>query len=81
MKSIEHVTLPDDVYDQIERRAQAAGRSAAEEAADMLARAAAADAKEAELLAEIRLGHEEMAKKGINATPEDILSAVEWGRE
>ena len=81
MKSIDHVALPDDVYELIERRASVAGRSPAEEAADMLARAAAADAREAELLSEIRRGHEEMAKKGIYATPEDILSAVEWGRE
>ena len=81
MKHLDIPDLPDDVYNFIERRARATGRTPAEEAADMLARSAMAERKEAELLEEIRRGHEEMAHKGIFATREDILSAIEWGRE
>lgn len=81
MKNFANLTVPDEVYDLIERRARATGRSAAEEAADMLARGAAAEQAEAELLDDIRRGHEEMARKGVFVTDEDILAAIEWGRE
>jgi len=81
MKNLGHLSLPDDVYDLIERRAQASGRSTSEEAAEILARSAAADLKETALLEDIRRGHEEMAKHGIYVSAEDILSAIEWGRE
>ena len=81
MKNLENLMISDEVYNLIERRAKATGRSTAEEAADMLARSAAEEQKESELLEDIRRGHEEMARKGIFVTEADILSAIEWGRE
>jgi len=81
MKNIDNIVLPDDVYDLITRRAQAAGRSAAEEIAEVVKRDAAAEAREAALIEDIKRGHEEQAKKGVFLTTDDILSAVEWGRE
>lgn len=81
MKNLANLIVSDEIYDLIERRARAAGRSPAEEAADMLARSAVAEQKESDLLEDIRRGHEEMARKGIFVTEADILSAIEWGRE
>ncbi len=81
MKNIENIALSDELYDFIERRAGAAGRSPAEEVAEVIARNAAAAAKEASLLEELRKDHEEQARAGIFLSDEDILSAVEWGRE
>jgi plasmid stability protein len=81
MKDLHLTEVPDDVYEAIERRARAAGRSPEQEAGAMLARDVAADAREAALLEEIRKGHQEMAKSGIFATADEIRSAIEWGRE
>jgi hypothetical protein len=81
MKNIENISLPDDVYNLIARRASASGRSPAEEVVEVVKRDAAAEAREAGLIEDIKRGHEEQAKKGIYLTTEDILSAVEWGRE
>ena len=81
MKSLEVIELPDDVYAVIERRARQTGRSPSQEAAEMLARTAAAEQAEAALMEEIRQGHEEMAKKGIFLSEDDIQSAIDWGRE
>jgi plasmid stability protein len=81
MKNFEIPNLPDEVYASIERRAKEVGRSPAEVAADILARDVASEQKEAALMAEIRQGREEMAKKGIYMTAEDIQSAIDWGRE
>jgi hypothetical protein len=81
MKHVEIPDLPDEIYAVIERRALAAGRSPAAEAADMLARNVAADQKEEILLDAIRKDHDAMARKGILVTEEDIQSAIEWGRE
>jgi len=81
MKNIQNVELSDELYDFIERRARAAGRSPAEEVAEVIAGNAAAEAREAALLEELRKDHEEQARAGIFLTDEDILSAVEWGRE
>ena len=82
MKNLHLTELPDHVYDAIERRARAAGRSPEQEAAEMLARdVAAGEQNEADLLDEIRRERDEMAKKGIYLTVEDIQSAIDWGRE
>ena len=47
----------------------------------MLARNVADEQHEAALLEEIRKDREEMAKKGVYLTEEDIQSAIDWGRE
>lgn len=81
MKNLEHLSLPDDVYYLIERRARVSGRSLADEAADMLSRSAAVEDREAKLLDDIRKERDEMARDGVFLTEDDILSAIEWGRE
>lgn len=81
MKNLHLTEVPDDVYDAIERRARAAGRTPEKEAAEMLARNVADEQHEAALLEEIRKDREEMAKKGVYLTEEDIQSAIDWGRE
>jgi hypothetical protein len=81
MKNIEKIELSDELYDFIERRARAAGRSPAEEIADVVARNAAAEAREAALLEQLRQDHEEQERAGIFLTDDDIISATEWGRE
>jgi hypothetical protein len=81
MKSLQIVELPDEVYDVIENRARQTGRSPAEQAAEMLARSAAEELREATLMEEIRKDREEMARKGVYLTEEDIQSAIDWGRE
>lgn len=75
MKHLEIPDLPDEVYEIIERRARAAGRSPAAEAAQILARNIAAEEREEALLAAIRKDHEEMAAKGIFLTEDDIQAA------
>ena len=81
MKHLEIPDLPDEVYEVIERRARAAGRSPAAEAADMLVKNVAIGQKEEALLAAIRKDHAEMASRGIFINEDDIQSAIEWGRE
>jgi plasmid stability protein len=81
MKNLHLTELPDDVYDAIERRARAAGRTPEKEAAEILARNVANEQNEATLLEEIRKDREEMAKEGVYLTDEDIQSAIDWGRE
>ena len=81
MKNLHLTEVPDDVYHAIERRARAAGRTPEKEAAEMLARNVADEQHEAALLEEIRKDREEMAKKGVYLTEEDIQSAIDWGRE
>ncbi|MEZ0268309.1 MAG: hypothetical protein ACAI43_26580 [Phycisphaerae bacterium] len=81
MKNIDNIVLPDDVYDLIARRAQAAGRSAAEEIAEVVKRDTAAEARESALIEDIKRGHDEQAKAGIFLTTEELVSAPDWGRE
>jgi hypothetical protein len=81
MKNIENILLPDDVYDWIARRAAVSGGSPAEEVVEVVKRDAATEGREAALIEAVKRGHEEQATMGIYLTTEDILSAVEWGRE
>ena len=81
MKSLEIPNLSDEVYARIERQAHIAGRSVAEVAADLLARASDEEEKEAKLMGEIAAEREELARQGVYLTDEDIDAAIRWGRE
>jgi plasmid stability protein len=54
MQSVETVTVPQSLYQQIRERASASGRTVDEQAAEVLAKALADEAQEAAVMAEIR---------------------------
>jgi plasmid stability protein len=82
MRSLEIPNLPDDVYTRIEQRARLRGKTVAEQAAEFLAQALAADDKgEAVLLDEIRQDRQRMAERGVFITDDDIREARRSGRE
>jgi hypothetical protein len=81
MKHLEILDLPDAVYEAIERRARAAGHAPAAEAVKLLSLGVEAELKEQVLLEEIRKDRDEMARRGIFLTDEDIQSAINWGRK
>jgi hypothetical protein len=74
------LALPKTLFLQIEERARTNGTSVDAEAAELLARALADDAREAELLAEIRNERQEMADRGVFITDDFINEAKNWGR-
>jgi hypothetical protein len=75
------LTVPEEIFQQIESRARAQGTTVDVQAADLLSKALAEDFREAELLAEIRLDREEMAKGSVFLTDESIAEAKNWGRQ
>ena len=82
MRTLEIPNLPEPLYQQIERLARLRGRPVGDVAAEFLARGiAATEAAEETLLAEIRAEREEMARRGVFLTDEDIRRAKGWGRE
>lgn len=82
MPMLEIPNLPEELYQQIETLARVRGKSVSEVAADFLAKALADDEEtEARLMAEIRAEREEMAKRGVWITEEDINEARNWGRK
>jgi plasmid stability protein len=81
MKHLEILELPDAVYEVIERRALAADRTPAAEAAEILTLGVDAELKEQALLDEIRKERDEMARRGFFLIEEDIESAIDWGRK
>ena len=82
MRALEIANLPDDLYEQIEKLARVRGTSVGDVAADMIARAlTGADEADARLMADIRAEREELARRGVWATREDIQEAKVRGRE
>ena len=75
------LTVPENLFHQIEERARTQGTTVDDQAAELLAKALAEDPREAELLAEIRKEREEMASRGVFLTNESIAEAKSWGRE
>ncbi|HZL38618.1 MAG TPA: hypothetical protein VFC78_25140 [Tepidisphaeraceae bacterium] len=69
------------LFHQIEERARERGISVDNEAAELLAKALAFEAEDAELLAEIRKDREQMAQNGVFLTDEFLDRAKRWGRE
>lgn len=81
MKTLEIANLPDEVYQHMEKLARVRGKTVGEVAADYIAKGfAAEEAAEAQLMAEIRAEREEMAKRGVFITEDDIREAKNWGR-
>lgn len=85
MKHLEIPNLPDGAYERIERQAQGAGRSVADEVVSILERALGEEEsdeeREARIVAEAKANREELARKGVFATEEFIDAAIKWGRE
>lgn len=81
MKRLDIPNLPDEVYEAIAHRARAAGRTPAAEGAEILERGVEAELKEQVLLEEIRKDRDEMARRGVFLTEEDIQSAIDRGRK
>lgn len=75
------LTIPQNLFHQIEDRARTQGTTVDDQAAELLAKALAEDPREAELLAEIRREREEMASRGVFLTNASIAEAKRWGRE
>ncbi len=73
--------VPLNLFHVLEDRAKASGKTVDDQVAEILTRALADEAKEAELMAEIRKAREEMAARGISLTDEFIQEAKRWGRE
>ena len=82
MRTLEIPNLPDELVEQIEKLARLRGISISEQAAEFLAKGVAADdVAEQLLLAEIRLEREELARRGVRITDDEITQAKNWGRE
>ena len=75
------VTLSDAFFHEIGELARARGTTVEAQIAELLAKALAHDAREAELLAEIRKERDEMAQKGLFLTDDFIAQAKSWGRK
>ncbi|HLL88067.1 MAG TPA: hypothetical protein VK324_02075 [Tepidisphaeraceae bacterium] len=73
--------VPEELYARIDKLARAAGRSAAELAAEILARSVDREEQEAQLLATIRSERDQMAARGVFTTDADIRRGREWGRK
>jgi len=82
MRTLEPLQLPDELYEQVEKLARVRGTSVGAVVADFVAKAlTGADQEEARLMADIRAGREEMARRGIWATAEQIQADKVRGRE
>jgi len=75
------LTVPDDLFKELEERARARGISVDGEAAELLARALDRDKRESQLMSEIRKEREELARRGVFLTDEIIQQAKNWGRK
>jgi hypothetical protein len=82
MRTLQIPNLPDETYELIEKLARVRGCSICELAADLLAKGLAGNpAAEAALLEQIRIEREEMARRGVWITDEDIRAAKNYGRK
>jgi hypothetical protein len=82
MKTVELTELPDHLYEQVEKLAKVRGTSIGAVIADFVSKAlTGADREEARLLAEIRAEREEMARRGVRTTAEEIQAAKVEGRK
>ena len=74
--------LSEELYQQIHKLARVRGKPIGEVAAKFVAQGVAADEEaEQKLLAETRAEREEMARRGVFLTDQDIHEAKNWGRE
>ena len=74
------LTVPENLLHMIEARARNQGTTVDVQVAELLAKALAEDAREAELLAEIRKEREEMANRGVFLTDDFINEAKRSGQ-
>jgi hypothetical protein len=81
MATSDTVTVPHDLFHQIEERARAAGKSVDAQAAELLTKALADELRERQLLSEVRKEREAIAGRGVYLTDDSIRQAKEWGRE
>jgi predicted transcriptional regulator len=75
------LSLPDDLLKQIEERARERGRPVDMEAVQILRQFFEDDAREAQMMEEIRKDREEAARQGLFIDDEFINQAKRWGRE
>jgi hypothetical protein len=75
------LSIPDDLYSQLEQRARESGKTPTDHARQLLERALADEIADAQLLAEIRRDRDAMAAKGIHLTDDMLREAKNWGRE
>lgn len=82
MRTLEIPNLPDETYELIEKLAKIKGRSISDLAIDLLAKGLEGDAAaEAALMAQIRAEREELARRGVWITNNDIRAAKTYGRK
>jgi len=82
MATLEIPNLPDELYREIEKLARVRGTTIAAVARDMLAKGMGGpDSREEKLLSDIRAEREAMARRGVNATEQEIREARDQGRK
>ena len=80
MQCTETLDIPDDVYGLIMRRARQSGRTFAQQVAQTLVQYADEERREADLIDDIRSGRDEMARKGVFITADEIAAVIARGR-
>jgi plasmid stability protein len=82
MPTLEIRNVPDEIYEWIEKLAKVRGKTISELAAELLRKGLQGDpVAEAALLEEIRADREELARRGVRISDEDIRAAKNYGRK
>ncbi|HWE96172.1 MAG TPA: hypothetical protein VG269_19570 [Tepidisphaeraceae bacterium] len=78
MATSDTVTVPHDLFHQIEERARAAGTTVDAQTTELLTRALAEEMRERNLVNEVRKERGALASRGVYLTDDSIRQAIQW---